>query len=86
MFVVPVQRPWTQHENAKSKIWMLITACSWPDEQSMQVALCVSLSQIRTGGIELGVVFAPYQIVFCGCQVNFNIAQFWSINPGDSIL
>ncbi len=52
----------------------------------MQVTLCVSLSQIGTGGIELGFVFAPDQIILGCFQAICDILQFGSDNPGDGVL
>ncbi len=44
--MISIQRPWTQHEYAKAKIGMVMPTCIWPNQQSMEVALFVSLSQI----------------------------------------
>ena len=59
MVVVPIQRPWTQHENAKAKIWMVMRTRVWPNQKSMQVAPLVTLSQIGAGWVEMSVVLAP---------------------------
>ena len=59
MVVIPIQRPWTQHKNAKAKIWMVMPTRVRPNQKSMQVAPLLPLSQIGAGWVELSVVLAP---------------------------
>ena len=86
MIMIPIQCSWTQHKNTKAEIGMMEPTCVGADQQSMQVALCVSLSQIGTGWIKLGVIFTPDQIIFGRFQTTCDFAQFRGDYPGDGVV
>ena len=62
--MVPLQRPRTQHKNAKAEVGMVMSARVRPNQHGVQVVLLVPLSQIGARRVDLGVVLAPDKILF----------------------